>query len=119
MQLQCKLCQLLVSNPIQELPDKGLLLEVDGADFIPKGYYTLDDKNYFTDFDAALLINEADLINCKDYPDASRLNGCCGLDGCDGPNKVCLNGHEIGTEKSDCWVPHLFIFGKDKVEILP
>jgi hypothetical protein len=30
----------------------------------------------------------------------------CGLDGMDGPNLVCVNGHEIGTEKSDCWMPH-------------
>jgi hypothetical protein len=39
----------------------------------------------------------------------SRLNGCCGLDGCDGPNRVCSCGAEIGTEMSDCWTSYLFI----------
>jgi len=38
-----------------------------------------------------------------------RLNGCCGLDGCDGPNKICLCGEHVGTEKSDCWTPLVFI----------
>tara|TARA_R110002072_G_scaffold299849_1_gene475950 strand:+ start:724 stop:1152 length:429 start_codon:yes stop_codon:yes gene_type:complete len=37
------------------------------------------------------------------------LNGCCGLDGCDGPNQICQCGNEIGTLKSDCWTPHTFI----------
>lgn len=38
-----------------------------------------------------------------------RTNGCCGLDGCDGPNKVCGCGNFVGTEKSDCWTPRVFI----------
>ena len=27
--------------------------------------------------------------------DRSRLNGCCGLDGCDGPNRICSCGTEV------------------------
>lgn len=64
------------------------------------------------------LLNRKDVINLKDHSDYRRLNGCCGLDGCDGINKVCLNGHEIGTEKSDCWTPHSLIIGEEKVCIL-
>ena len=41
--------------------------------------------------------------------DARRLNGCCGLDGCDGPNRVCDCGAAVGTEMSDCWTSYLFI----------
>lgn len=38
-----------------------------------------------------------------------RLNGCCGLDGCDGPNQICECGAEIGTLRTDCWTPTVFI----------
>ncbi|MDH7974425.1 hypothetical protein QH494_19725 [Sphingomonas sp. AR_OL41] len=40
---------------------------------------------------------------------ASRLNGCCGLDGCDGPNQLCVCGAEIGTRLSDCWTMNVFV----------
>ncbi|UKK86148.1 hypothetical protein L7H23_08645 [Sphingopyxis sp. BSN-002] len=45
----------------------------------------------------------------RDTPDARRLNGCCGLDGCDGPNQVCRCGAEVGTLRTDCWTPHVFV----------
>src|SRR6266571_1330633 len=46
------------------------------------------------------------LSGTKHHSDYHRRNGCCGLDGMDGPNLVCPNAHEVGTEKSDCWMPH-------------
>ncbi|MFC4761820.1 hypothetical protein [Dyella koreensis] len=44
-----------------------------------------------------------------DTSDARRLNGCCGLNGCDGPNQVCCCGADVGTLRSDCWTPRVFI----------
>ena len=41
--------------------------------------------------------------------DPRRLNGCCGLDGCDGPNRECACGAAVGTEMSDCYTSFLFI----------
>jgi hypothetical protein len=41
--------------------------------------------------------------------DALRATGCCGLDGCDGPNRVCACGAYVGTEQSDCWTPRVFV----------
>lgn len=39
-----------------------------------------------------------------------RLNGCCGLDGCDGPNMLCrVCEAEVGTMQSDCWTPLIFV----------
>ena len=38
-----------------------------------------------------------------------RLNGCCGLDGLDGPNQLCACGAEVGTLQTDCWTPRVFI----------
>lgn len=39
----------------------------------------------------------------------TRLSGCCGLDGVDGPNRVCGCGAEVGTERSDCWTWQVFV----------
>jgi hypothetical protein len=30
-------------------------------------------------------------------------SGCCGSDGCDGPNRACGCGNVVATEWSDCW----------------
>jgi hypothetical protein len=38
-----------------------------------------------------------------------RLNGCCGFDGCDGPNRICTCGAEVGTQRDDCWMPARFV----------
>ncbi|MEU4416465.1 hypothetical protein AB0G00_12825 [Nocardia salmonicida] len=38
------------------------------------------------------------------HPDSKRRNGCCGLDGQDGPNLVCAGcGIDVATKESDCW----------------
>ncbi len=45
----------------------------------------------------------------EDTLDYRRLNGCCGLDGLDGPNQVCTScGSYVGTKITDCWTPKLF-----------
>jgi hypothetical protein len=42
--------------------------------------------------------------------DPRRLNGCCGLDGCDGPNMRCKTCYAVvGTRQSDCWTSDVFI----------
>jgi hypothetical protein len=47
----------------------------------------------------------------------SRLSGCCGLDGYDGPNMLCrVCKVEIGTMQSDCWTPLIFVPDPDNTE---
>jgi len=49
--------------------------------------------------------------------DLKRLAGCCGLDGCDGPNMLCRVCHaEVGTMQSDCWTPLIFVPEPDNTE---
>ncbi|MFE9428621.1 hypothetical protein ACFYNO_37400 [Kitasatospora sp. NPDC006697] len=49
-------------------------------------------------------LDPADHPGTAPHPSSSRRNGCCGLDGMDGPNLVCGGcGAEVGTEQSDCW----------------
>ena len=62
------------------------------------------------EFSPQYWVNPADLTDAvRLTKDERRLNGCCGLDGQDGPNQVCRCGAEIGTLQSDCWTAHVFI----------
>ena len=57
-----------------------------------------------TDPPGCIVINPADRLDyaMADIPDHSA--GCCGLDGCDGPNQACSNcGRTLGTARTDCW----------------
>jgi len=62
----------------------------------------------------AIVLAPADVRGLRRVADRGRLNGCCGLDGLDGPNLACAGcGSELATESSDCWtrqqvalVPH-------------
>jgi hypothetical protein len=78
----------------------------DGKAAVPEGYFALSDEDYWTESTGCPLINLADLVGVRHHPDSRRNIGCCGRDGCDGPNLVCDQGHEIGTERSDCWMAH-------------
>ncbi|MFI5529400.1 hypothetical protein ACIA8O_12755 [Kitasatospora sp. NPDC051853] len=50
------------------------------------------------------VLHPDDLPGTAPHPDEDRLNGCCRLDGLDGPNLVCAAcGAEVGTRESDCW----------------
>jgi len=72
---------------------------------VPQGFFSINSKEYWS-ADGQFVVNLADLVGTKHHSDRGRQNGCCGLDGLDGPNLTCANGHEVGTEKSDCWMPH-------------
>lgn len=113
MKLYCKTCGLPLTNEILYYNGNSFG-EADGQNFIQAGFYAISDGDYFTGSQGQFITNADDLLNIKDHPDRSRLNGCCGLDGCDGLNKVCMNGHEVATEKSDCWMPHVVIIEKDQ-----
>lgn len=107
MNLTCKLCNLDISKQVIELKDLNLLNKTDGQDLISEGFYIVvdDDNDYFTPRDkGSIIINIKDLINSNYHSGEGRLNGCCGYDGCDGMNRVCLCGHKIGTECSVCWM---------------
>jgi hypothetical protein len=60
----------------------------------------------------------ADRRNLSRHANLARLNGCCGLDGLDGPNQLCACGAEVATEKSDCWMAHALIFEDGAVELV-
>ena len=106
---RCSKCGSVLTRAIEPLLDRKLLVEEDGSEHVPVGFYAVSDGEFFTGSEGVCLVNLSDAIGTKHHLKLGRLNGCCGLDGCDGPNTLCDNGHEIGTEKSDCWMPHALL----------
>lgn len=117
MVVRCKQCNMPLTGELREIIDAAALNRIDGENLIPKGFYFVSDGEIFRENKGKIIINKSDLINAKNHSNYSRLNGCCGLDGMDGINKVCLNEHEIATECSDCWMPHCIIFESSFVQI--
>jgi uncharacterized protein (TIGR02996 family) len=100
----CKTCKLPLSSPLWPLVDRSWLCEGDQQPLVPLGFCWLADGAWAGD--GHYCLNLADVRNTELHSDFRRRNGCCGMDGCDGVNRVCSKGHEVGTECSDCWMPH-------------
>ena len=114
---RCKICNIEISVNLIELHDDKLLDEHDQADLIPRGKYFISKGEYEPEKPGDYLANLKDMKNLKRHSDLKRLNGCCGLDGMDGLNLICTNGHEIAIERSDCWTPHYAIMSSSHVII--
>lgn len=57
-----------------------------------------------TDPPGCVVVHPADRVNGALVEIAGRSAGCCGLDGCDGPNQACTTcGEEVATARTDCW----------------
>jgi hypothetical protein len=115
MKLVCKICNVEITKKLTELQDFNQLNEVAGEDYIPSSFYVIGDGVYDSKSQGKIIVNIKDLINTKHHSDTSRLNGCCGLDGLDGINTVCINNHELGTENSDCWMSHYVSLEQDLI----
>ena len=113
---KCPRCQTVISRPLLFLGcDESVCLE-DQKSAIPVGFFGINMPEYWN-VTGRFLVNLADLLRTRHHSERRRLSGCCGLDGTGGPNLVCPNGHEVGTEKSDCWMSHVAIL-LDDVEVL-
>lgn len=118
MKLYCRTCNTELTQELEELTNKALINHEPGTDYIPKGFFifidleNISEPNCNSGFgrERNIAINLKDLVNTRHHTNPARLNGCCGLDGNDGINTLCINMHEIGIESSDCWMAHEFTF---------
>lgn len=104
MKVYCKKCKIEITNELKEIVDTSILEFIEKTDYIPKSHYVLGKCSKFQN---KIIVNKKDLVDIRYHQDTSRIQGCCGVDGLQGINLVCENNHEIGTEQSDCWMPHL------------
>ena len=102
----CPQCDQAVTRPLEPLPAGKEICHTDGLPAVPEGYFAASVDDYWTGSVGCTLVNLQDLVGTRYHPFASRNNGCCGRDGVSGPNLLCAAGHEIGTERSDCWMAH-------------
>lgn len=71
-----------------------------------------------TDPGGAVVIHPADRIESALVDVEDRSGGCCGLDGCDGPNQQCAAcGSILGTARTDCWTAKEVRFWPDRVRV--
>jgi hypothetical protein len=100
---RCRACGVPLT-PRLVLADRATLRSQDGEPYLPQGTFAVPQD----DFPAVggFVVHLGDLVEVAHHPDPRRRNGCCGLDGCDGMNRVCREGHEVATERSDCWMAH-------------
>ena len=102
-------CREAITRPLSPLRDDEAISCEDGKPAIREGFFALGGWDCWSI--EGVLVNLHDLVGIKHHP--HRLNGCCELDGLDGPNLLCPKKHEIGTEKSDCWMSHAAILVKN------
>jgi uncharacterized protein (TIGR02996 family) len=107
----CAACGLPLTGPLSPLADPVWLSKEDGTPLVPAGFYWQAAGDFSAGMEGHYCLNLADLRNTRPHPDHRRRRGCCGMDGCDGANTVCANGHAVGTECSDCWMPHYLHLG--------
>ncbi|MEJ2001579.1 MAG: hypothetical protein P8X77_09315 [Maritimibacter sp.] len=104
MNLRCKFANSYDGDPVHPVP-AGFVLVLEG-DVLQARLEAVPGW----DGQAGTWVNLADLSKAVGYTsDQKRMIGCCGLDGCDGPNRICSCDAEVGTESSDCWTWHLFV----------
>jgi hypothetical protein len=120
MMLRCASCHIPISGEVQLLNDRSRISADAKSDFVPQGYYLIASAADQMDSHTAgeFILNLKDTMNIKPYSDPSRLSGCCALDGLNGINTTCVNGHEMGFERSDCWVPHYIHIPPQNVQVL-
>jgi hypothetical protein len=83
----------------------------DRMSYLPRGLTIQEDGTFFHQNIGWHIVNVEDVLHTKLTEAANRLNGCCGLDGMDGPNLVCDTcGAEVAVKKTDCWMPHCVMF---------
>jgi hypothetical protein len=93
--------------------------EMMGADLLLAGTVMQEDGSYFQGRDGFYIVHPDDLLHVKLTADSARLNGCCGLDGCDGPNLHCETcGTYVATKMTDCWMAHCVVFEPDTTRLV-
>ncbi|MGI5499039.1 hypothetical protein [Lentzea sp. CA-135723] len=119
----CRTCGTAVTEDLTEVPfPEEAPGDADGPPVprLPRGTFAVDPEPHGPPYvplpgnpqvsvpagpGDTFLVHPEDVRNLRRHSNPSRLNGCCDLDGQDGPNLVCRTcGAEIATEQSDCWV---------------
>lgn len=110
MHLLCRNCSSRLSAEL-ELVALSERNQTRGEDFLRRGTIMQEDGSYFQERQGVYIVHTDDVLHVHLTDDSKRLNGCCGLDGCDGPNLQCdVCRAFVATKMTDCWMPHCVVF---------
>jgi hypothetical protein len=109
IKIYCKVCECDLTPELTEISESNLW----------ENHLEIMNENNFcilvSKLNTRSVIVAINNYNLKDHPDTSRFYGCCGSDGSNGLNKLCVNGHEVATEFSDCKTDEHIQFDNKKV----
>lgn len=102
---RCRRCRTELTRPAREVPlpapDDHRPPEDTGAGLplpprVPAGTYAATESGF--------VLHPGDVRGLTPIHGRGRRNGCCGMDGLDGPNLACGGcGADVATERNDCW----------------
>ncbi len=104
----CRQCSTRFTTELQLVPFDPRADAVE-EEFLARGNLMRAEKSFYFDTNiGSFIANIADTQLTSDY---GRLQGCCGLDGGNGPNLQCeVCGTYVATKRTDCWAPHYIFF---------
>ena len=114
IKIYCKECKSEITSELTEISESMLFWDENNQNIIQKGKFSFLENPKSNN---KRIIVALDVYNLKNHSDINRFAGCCGSDGGNGLNKLCLNGHEVATEVSDCWTAHYVEFDCNKIII--
>ncbi|WP_372813906.1 hypothetical protein [Paenibacillus sp.] len=110
--LACKACGTQVTRTLRHLGDLREISLKEKESYVPRFSYVYGHEIIRADllpYQGANEITDAELIVHIESLDTTTIRktagGCCGPDA-SVFNIFCKNGHPIGKEGSDCWMPH-------------
>ena len=110
MRVICRQCLTPLSPELQavSLSERN---EAMGEDLLRPGTVMQENGSYFQGRAGSYLVHPDDLLHVRLTTNPRRLSGCCGLDGCDGPNLHCETCDAyVATKMTDCWMAHCVAF---------
>lgn len=122
MFFMCAECKTPITKSVAFTSDEPPKVEEEDGwvDYPPRGLFAVGDPlgwrpELYPGMPGYYVFNISDVINTT--REGGRTIGCCGSDGMNGLNILCVNGHELGVEFSDCWqVYHYIHVPPEKVE---
>lgn len=120
MEIRCKRCRNVLTQPLVRAEANFQPDTRDRQPFVPQGVAYFEQGRYWSVEPGASgiwCIHLESQLGMQLTTDPTRLNGCCDLDGCDGPNLLCAHCRAaVATAKKDCWMPHCILFSPTATE---
>jgi len=116
----CGDCGAILTARVVRLENAERLDTEHGEPYLPRGRFVIADGRYWADrYGDDFIVHPDDLVGGSiegDWDDGrSDHYGCCGLDGGEGRNTVCRNGHLVATELSECGLPRCAFLDSESV----